>query len=60
MNSGATGSISLPVNLTALPTPTGPVAGAVGQTWNFQCWYRDTLGGNATSNFSNGLAVTLQ
>jgi len=59
MNSGATGSINLPVNLSALPTPTGPVAGAVGQTWNFQCWYRDSVGGTATSNFSNGLAVTL-
>jgi hypothetical protein len=60
MNSGATGSIGLAIDLGALPTPTGPVAGVVGQTWNFQCWYRDTLGGNATSNFSNGLAVTLQ
>ena len=60
MNSGATGSISLSVELGALPTPTGPVAGAVGQTWSFQCWYRDTVGGSATSNFSNGVAVTLQ
>jgi hypothetical protein len=60
MNSGTTGSISIPIDLAALPTPTGPVAGVAGQTWNFQCWFRDTVGGSATSNFSNGLAVTLQ
>jgi len=59
-NSGAAGSISLALNLGALPTPTGPVSGAAGQTWNFQCWYRDAVGGTATSNFSNGLSVTLQ
>jgi hypothetical protein len=58
-NSGATGSVSLLINLNAIPTPTGPVAGAVGQTWNFQCWFRDTSGGAVTSNLSNGLSVTL-
>ncbi len=57
-NSGATGSFSLAIDNTQLPTPTGPVAGAVGETWNFQAWYRDAVGGTATSNFTNGLAVT--
>jgi hypothetical protein len=28
-----------------------------GQTWNFQCWYRDTLSPCSTSNLSNGLQV---
>jgi len=57
-NSGATGSFSLAIDNTRLPTPTGPVAGVVGETWNFQAWYRDAVGGTATSNFTNGLAVT--
>lgn len=59
-NSGSTGQIGLPVDLTALPTPTGPVQGMAGQTWSFQAWYRDSVGGNATSNFTDGLSLTLQ
>ncbi|MCP3915301.1 MAG: DNRLRE domain-containing protein [bacterium] len=36
--------------------PTNPIVPVVpGDTWNFQCWYRDA--GN-TSNFSDGLQVT--
>jgi hypothetical protein len=60
MNSGATGSFSIAVNNTQLPSPTGPVVGAVGQTWNFQAWYRDAVGGTPTSNFTDGLSVTFQ
>ena len=29
-----------------------------GSTWNFQFWYRDTAGGGALYNASNGLSVT--
>jgi hypothetical protein len=59
-NSGTTGAIALGVNLMGLPTPTGPVAGVAGETWSFQAWYRDAVGGNPTSNFTNGVALTLQ
>jgi len=59
-NSGATGNVSLLTNLNSVPQPTGSVAVQAGETWNFQCWYRDVVGPNATSNFSNGLAVTFQ
>jgi len=50
-NSGAAGQISIPVDLTAIP-----MLGAVapGDTYNFQCWYRDAGG---TSNFTDGLAI---
>lgn len=58
INSGATGIVSVQANLTALPQPTGPVAVVVGETWNFQCWFRDAVGGAATSNFSDAVAVT--
>ena len=57
-NSGATGSFSLALDLTATPTPNGLVAVAAGETWNFQAWHRDSVGGNATSNFTDGLSVS--
>jgi hypothetical protein len=57
-NSGATGSFSLQLNLTAMPQPGGAVGAAPGDTWNFQAWYRDAVGGLPTSNFTEGLSVT--
>ena len=49
---GPTGSVALSLN----SFPTNPVQSVLpGDTWNFQCWYRDA--GN-TSNFSDGLQVT--
>ena len=29
-----------------------------GTRWNFQCWYRDQVGGSNTSRFSDALGVT--
>jgi hypothetical protein len=59
-NSGALGAISLQVNLTQHPTPTGFVMVQAGTTWNFTCWFRDSVGGSATSNFANGLEIGFQ
>lgn len=59
-NSGATGALSLAVDLTRHPTPTGLVVVQAGQTWNFTCWFRDAVGGVATSNFANGLQIAFQ
>jgi len=56
-NSGATGSFSLLIDLTQTPTPTGFVSVASGESRSFQAWHRDSIGGVATSNFTNGLAV---
>lgn len=56
--SGSTGTGSLALDLNDLPTPGGPVSVLAGQTWYFQCWYRDTPA--ATSNFTNGVEVTFQ
>ncbi len=58
-NSGASGSMDYIVNLTAMPGPLGSVAVQAGETWNFQCWYRDQTPGH-TSNFSDGLSVQFQ
>ena len=59
-NSGAMGSFSLALNLNQTPTPTGLVAIVTGETWNFQAWHRDSIGGVATSNFTDGLSATFQ
>jgi len=56
-NSGVSGGFSLALDLTQHPTPTGPTAVVAGETWSFQAWYRDSVGGQATSNFTNGVAV---
>jgi hypothetical protein len=57
-NSGATGIVQITADLTVMPQPGGAVAVQPGETWNFQCWYRDAVvGGSATSNFSDGLEV---
>ncbi|MEM1447802.1 MAG: hypothetical protein AAGI22_01745 [Planctomycetota bacterium] len=56
-NSGLSGTVQLPVDLTQVPTPTGFVSIQAGETWNFQCWFRDSVGGAATSNFSDGLEI---
>ncbi len=54
------GTISLVLDLTQIPQPTGFVTAISGDTWNFQAWYRDAVGGSATSNFTDGLSVTFQ
>jgi hypothetical protein len=55
-NSGPVGQIDLVLDVSALPRPTGPVAIQPGETWCFQCWYRDA-NPNVTSNFSNGVTI---
>jgi hypothetical protein len=59
-NSGAAGAITFAPNLTQTPTPNGLVAIVPGETWRFQAWYRDVVGGVPTSNFSDSLAITFQ
>ena len=58
-NSGPMGTISVVVDLGQIPQPTGPVMGAVGDAWNFQCWFRDANPG-VTSNFTDAIEVVLE
>ncbi len=56
LNSGPAGMFCTMINLTTFPNPGFP--GGMGQvvagdTWNFQCWYRDGM----TSNYSEGLQI---
>ena len=59
MNSGATGSFALDVDLTRMPQPSGNVAVQPGETWNFQAWHRDA-NPTVTSNFTDALSVMFQ
>ncbi|MEE8468840.1 MAG: VCBS repeat-containing protein, partial [Planctomycetota bacterium] len=52
------GIVSIQVDLTALPFSPN-VTVLPGDTWYFQCWYRDLNPGN-TSNFTDGVAITFQ
>ena len=58
-SSGASGEFSIQVDLTQLPTPSGPHVVLAGETWNFQAWYRDKNPGN-TSNFTDGVSILFQ
>lgn len=57
--SGISGEVTLALDLTQTPTATGPTPILAGQTWYFQCWYRDQNPGPA-SNFTNGVMVAFQ
>lgn len=59
-SSGSTGTFGLTIDVHAIPQPTGPITPAFGETWNFQAWYRDVVGGAATSNFTDAVAVTFR
>ena len=56
--SGATGSVQLDIDLTAMPT--NPVQMVIsGQSWYFQNWFRDQNPTSA-SNFTDGLQIAFQ
>jgi hypothetical protein len=52
LSSGPTGTFSFAPNLTNLPQG---VVFMIGETWDFQAWYRDGAAG--TSNFTDGIEV---
>ncbi len=54
------GTGSADVDLAAIPQPSGTVSASAGETWYAQAWFRDTVGGTATSNFTSGSSITLQ
>ena len=58
VNSGTSGGVSIDVDLMALPRPTGLIAVQPGDTWDFRLWLGDSVGGAATSNFTDAVEVT--
>ncbi|MEM9379127.1 MAG: hypothetical protein AAGB93_04185 [Planctomycetota bacterium] len=59
-DSGINGRSSVVLDLQDIPQPSGSTSAMVGDRWKFQYWTRDSLGGVATSNFSNGVVVHFQ
>jgi hypothetical protein len=53
MSDGA-GTMTRFLDMTALPSG-GDIE--AGDTWNFQCWYRDPMGGGAAFNLSDALSI---
>lgn len=53
------GEFSISLDLTSVPTPSGPTAVLSGSTWNWQCWHRDK-NPTTTSNFTDGIEITFQ
>ncbi|MEL6714046.1 MAG: hypothetical protein AAFP86_09745 [Planctomycetota bacterium] len=61
LNSGATGSVSLALDLTALPGPNSVFAVMAGETDQYQYWSRDLDPmGAQSSTFSSAVSITYQ
>ena len=55
------GAATQVVDLTAIPTNLfGPTAALPGDTYYFQYWHRDAVGGAPTSNLSSALSVLFE
>ena len=57
------GRLSIGVDLSAIPQhpSLGPIAAQPGDTFNFQCWYRDLgASGAAASNLTSAVEITFQ
>lgn len=46
------------IDASAIAQPQGAVPILAGDTWNFQAWHRDVVGGIAVSNFTDAVRVT--
>lgn len=57
-STGSAGGFELPINLNTIPQGNVTAPTNAGQTWNFQAWFRDTVG--VESNLTDGLQVDFQ
>ena len=61
---GTSGTFNLVLDLTDIPYPTAAnnysATVLAGETWYFQCWYRDAFLGPGRSNFSGAIGITFQ
>ncbi|MEZ6015468.1 MAG: hypothetical protein R3F49_10165 [Planctomycetota bacterium] len=56
-NSSSVDFFEITVDASAVPQPAGALPILAGETWNWQAWYRDSIGGQATSNFTDAVSV---
>ncbi|QDV07331.1 hypothetical protein Poly30_28550 [Planctomycetes bacterium Poly30] len=59
-NTMQTGGALLPIDLTAIPSPSGLITATAGETWYWQLWHRDSFGGALTSTFTDSIIFTFQ
>lgn len=59
-SAGTAGAIEVQLDLLRIPGPNYFVPAFPGSEWHFQAWYRDSFGGSATSNFTDGVTVSFQ
>ncbi|MEZ6014647.1 MAG: hypothetical protein R3F49_06015 [Planctomycetota bacterium] len=57
-NTGTSGTGAARANLAQIPQPNGPVPVLPGDTYHFQAWHRDSVGGLSTSNFTDAVSIT--
>lgn len=57
-STGTTGSFELSIDLTTIPLGSTPVSAVPGDTFNFQAWHREGVGGG--SNFTDAVEITFQ
>ncbi|MEM6569298.1 MAG: hypothetical protein AAF957_12860 [Planctomycetota bacterium] len=57
---GPDGTSSIDIDVMAIPQPNGAAAAFPGDTWFFQCWYRDSDLGTPTPNFSDSVVVRFE
>ncbi len=56
----AAGAATQAVDLAAIPTNLAPAAALAGDTYYFQFWHRDTVGGVAVSNLTSAISVLFE
>ncbi|QDV09007.1 hypothetical protein Poly30_45630 [Planctomycetes bacterium Poly30] len=56
----ASGTVSLQLELRGVPSSAGTVVLQPGMTYYFQAWHRDSVMGQATSNFTSAIQVDFQ
>lgn len=59
-NSGSAGVAEIAIDLGAIPEGGVASPAVPGDTWRFQCWFRDVSGGAPSSNLSDGVALTFR
>ena len=59
LNSGGSGTFALRIQPSSLPSPSGTLSAAAGQTWYFQAWYRDIFA-STTSHMSTTASIMLR
>lgn len=60
LDTGPLGEMTLQLDLTNIPSPTGWSMITAGTTWNFQALFRDSQAGQSTANLSDGVSIQFQ